>query len=252
MNKQIGFAAAGLLSLVAAGCHLDGTAATGQGLESCFDVGGGRLQCVSTPAGAVKTATDVDGDGVADHFVCVNGRKTRAADGGATSASDAGYYGRGHGEGEDDRNSDDDACEHRGCVAVSGHDGDDHGHGGDDHGGGGDDHGGGTYYSGGDDHGGGGGGHGGGSYYGDAGARGGHGGDDGDHGGGTVHADGGQPAGDHHGDDDHGNGAYADAGQASHGDRAKDGGMVKGTVMMCSDAGTTPQPAPPPVPGAIP
>jgi uncharacterized membrane protein len=264
-----GWLAAALVVALAPGCKSSdgGDVGANQSLQSCYELGGGRLQCVSTPGALHRDPVDVDHDGRADRFVCGNGTNgsrhhdDRAGDSGAREddhrAGDAGAA-RTHDD-DDGRDDDDDGvadhedCDHMGCVAV-----DDHGeHGGDDHGGG--DHGA-TYDH---DHGGGGGG----GYYADAGAGGGNrGGDDHGGGGGGYYADagaGGSRGGDDHGGGDHGGGYYSDAGAGGSrggddhgggGSYYKDAGASRpdshGTMMMCRDGGVpATRPIPPSAPG---
>jgi len=67
-------AAAAVAIILAASCRKDDVGLN-TGAESCFDLGGGVLQCVPAMPGAKTMTVDVNGDGVPDRFVCTNHKR---------------------------------------------------------------------------------------------------------------------------------------------------------------------------------
>jgi hypothetical protein len=133
---------AGCILVLVAGCRFNSDGQNSAGLESCFDVGGGMLQCIKTPQGVTRTSMDVDHDGKLDAFVCANGtpgshgEKEHGDDdhaggsGGESEHGSAGAGGDGHegstaekddGEGDDDGDgvANHEDCDKMGCVVVS-------------------------------------------------------------------------------------------------------------------------------------
>jgi hypothetical protein len=140
--QRLGFLTGCLLVLASAGCRLSSSSSpNSNGLESCFDVGNGTLQCIHTPKGLNKTSIDVNHDGHMDAFVCGTGKPgsghhgdkdkdpaehddDRGGAGGGDDHEGAGGAGGradkddGEGDDDDDGVGNHDDCDRKGCAAI--------------------------------------------------------------------------------------------------------------------------------------
>ena len=118
MHKMFVALSLGMLGLAATGCSSAPAGTSFSVLESCFDTGGGHVQCVPTPNGPQTQPTDVNHDGVADTFVCASG---------PAGADDHDADDRDHDGVADDQDCDDKGCdEHHGGRGPDASGDDDH------------------------------------------------------------------------------------------------------------------------------
>jgi hypothetical protein len=125
MTRTYSLLGLGVLVLMGAACSggAGTTVVAASALESCFDVGGARVECMKTPSGPQTQPMDINHDGRVDTFVCATGPSGRV------SGDD--------GDRDHDGVPDDEDCDVKSCVPIAKPQQEDNGADADRHGGGG-------------------------------------------------------------------------------------------------------------------